>query len=89
MVLHGSILTGSACRRVDVNMRRAQDWKGDKHAMAVVHSQTKNDQFQEVDVVIRGTFRVAKMGQCFGQNCFAYEIEESELLCAAVAKTKS
>jgi hypothetical protein len=41
MVLHGSILSGSTCSRVEANMRRAQNWKGDKHARAVLKSITK------------------------------------------------
>lgn len=86
MVIHGSILTGSACPKIDVNLRRASNWKGDKHAVAVIRSATKKDQFQPVDVVLGGTFRVAHEGQCFGQNCLRYEIEETELLCAAPVK---
>ena len=30
---------------------------------------------------------MAHEGQCFGQNCLRYEIEETELLCAAPTKT--
>jgi len=82
MVLHGSILTSPACGKIKVNMRRSSDYKADKHASAVMRSLTKKDQFQSVDVVIRGTFRIAQQGQCFGQNCLPYEIEEHELLCA-------
>ncbi len=89
MVTHGSILMGSACPEVNVNLRRAPKWKGDKRASATVRSLTKKDQFQPVDIVSRGTFRVAHEGQCFGQNCLRYEIEETELLCAATAKANS
>lgn len=87
MVIHGSILTGAACSKDDVNLRRAANWKGNKRAVAIIRSLTKKDQFQPVDVVSRGTFRVAHEGRCFGQNCLKYEIEETELLCAARAKT--
>jgi len=89
MVIHGSILTGTACPKDDVNLRRATNWKGDKRAVAIIRSLTKKDQFLSVDVVSRGIFRVAHEGQCFGQNCLRYEIEETELLCAAPAKTNS
>jgi hypothetical protein len=86
MVIHGSILTAAGCPEDSVNMRRAANWKGDKRAVAVIRSLTKKYQFQLVDIVSRGTFRVAHEGQCFGQNCLPYEFEETELLCAASAK---
>ena len=63
-------------------MRSAPDHKDDKRALAALRSLTKRDQFRAVDVVIRGTFRVARQGECFGQNCELYEIEEHELMCA-------
>ena len=88
MVIHGSIMTGPACKKVDVNMRRAYDWKGDKHAQAVLQTQAKKNQYQFFELIIRGTFRVAKQGQCFGQNCLSYEVEESELFCAAPSDEK-
>jgi hypothetical protein len=87
MVIHGSILMGPACPKDDVNLRRAAYWKGDHRALATIRSLTKKDQFQSVDVVSRGIFRVAHEGQCFGQNCLPYEIEETELLCATKVKT--
>jgi hypothetical protein len=89
MVIHGSILSGSACPKNDVNLRRSAHWKGDKHAMATIRLLTKKDQFQSVDVVSRGIFRVAHEGQCFGQNCLVYEIEETELLCASKMKASA
>jgi hypothetical protein len=89
MVIHGSILMSPACGKTDVNMRQAPDYKADEHVLAVVRSLTKHNQFQPVDVVIRGTFRVAAKGQCFGQNCLLYEIEDHELYCAKPAKAAS
>jgi hypothetical protein len=83
MVTHGSILVGLSCPKDNVNLRGAPNWKGDKHALAIMRSLTKKNQFQPVDIVSRGIFRVAREGQCFGQNCLRYEIEETELLCAA------
>jgi len=47
-----------------------------------MRSLIKKDRFQSIEVVVRGTFRAAPQGQCFGQNCLSYEIEEHELLCA-------
>jgi len=88
VIIHGSIMTGSTCKKVDVNMRRAHEWKGDKRAQAALRTQMKKNPYQFVELVIRGTFRVAQQGQCFGQNCLPYEIEESELLCAAPAEEK-
>jgi hypothetical protein len=87
MVIHGSVLTSPACGQTYVNMRQASDYKADKHASAVVRSLTKKDQFQSVEVVLRGTFRVSQQGQCFGQNCLLYEIEDHELLCAESSKS--
>jgi hypothetical protein len=86
MVIHGSILTSPACGKTYVNMRQASDYKADKHASALVRSLTKHDQFQSVEVVLRGTFRVAQQGQCFGQNCLLYEIDDHNLLCAQSPK---
>src|SRR5205807_177446 len=88
MVFHGSILTSPACGKTYVNMRQASAYKADKHASTVMKSLTKKDQFQSVDVVLRGTFRVAHNGKCFGQNCLLYEIENHELLCAKAPKSK-
>ena len=83
MVIHGSILMGSGCPKVNVTLLGAPNWKGEKHALAVIRSLAKKDQFQPVDIVSRGIFRVAHKGQCFGQNCLSYQIEEVELLCAS------
>jgi hypothetical protein len=90
MVIHGSILMAAGCPKDDyVNLRGAPNWRGDKHALAIIRSLTKKNQFQPVDIVSRGTFRVAHEGQCFGQNCLPYEFEETELLCATPAKTNA
>ena len=89
MVIHGSILMGSGCPKVNVNLRGAPNWKGEKHALAVIRSLTKKDQFQPVDIVSRGIFRVAHKEQCFGQNCLTYEIEQVEVLCASSELPKS
>lgn len=89
MVLHGSVLMSPECGKTYVSMWQAPDYKVDKHVLAVVRSLTKHDQFQPVDVVIRGTFRVAPKGQCFGQDCLLYEIVDHELHCAKAAKAAS
>lgn len=88
MVIHGSVLMSPSCSQTYVNMRRVVDEKPNKQALAVIRSLTKKDQFHPVDVVLRGNFRVAHDG-CFGQNCLRYEIEETELLCAAPMKSSS
>lgn len=87
MVLHGSLLMGATCSKNKANLRQASDYKADNNALAVLRSLTKKDRFQTVDVVIRGTFRVAHEGQCFGQNCELYELESEELLCAQKPKS--
>jgi hypothetical protein len=86
MVIHGSVLMSPTCSETLVNMRGILGEKRNKQALAVVRSLTKKDQFHPVDEVLRGNFRVAHQGQCFGQNCLSYEIEEVELLCAASVK---
>jgi hypothetical protein len=87
MVIHGSVLMSPACSQTNVNMRRASDEKPNKQALAVIQSLSRKDHFHKVDVVLRGKFRVAHEGQCFGQDCLAYEIEETELFCAAPIKS--
>jgi hypothetical protein len=82
MVLHGSVLMSPACGKIYVNVRQASDYRANKHALGIMRSLTKKDQFQSVDIVFRGTFRVAPRGQCFGQNCLSYQLEDHELLCA-------
>jgi hypothetical protein len=89
MVIHGSVLMSPACSQTLVNMRRISGEKPNKQAETVIRSLTKKDQFHPVDVVLRGNFRTANEGQCFGQNCLSFEIEEIELLCAADVKPKS
>lgn len=87
MVVHGSFLMGATCPKIKVNVRQAPNYKADKNASTIIRSLTKKDQFQVADVVIRGTFRVAHEGQCFGQNCELYELESHELLCAQRPKS--
>jgi hypothetical protein len=81
MLFHGSVLTATGCKDV-VNLRLAQNAKADKRAQAIFRSATKKDQFRAVPIVLRGTFHVAQEGQCFGQDCTPFEIEERELVCA-------
>lgn len=82
MVIHGSILTERACAKTDVNLRGAPGYKADKQALSVMRAVTKKDRFQPVDVVYRGTFRVAHEGQCFGETCAGYQFEATELISA-------
>jgi hypothetical protein len=86
VVIHGSVLMEPTCSKALVNMREAPDYRADKHAQDVIRSLTKKDQFLSVDVVLRGTFRVALEGQCFGEMCEPYEIQVEELLCAEKSK---
>src|ERR1700722_6019618 len=82
MVLHGSVLMSLACQHDLVNMRQAPDYKADKRAASKMRSLTRKNQFQPVDVILRGTLRMARKGECFGQSCLRYEIEDPDLLCA-------
>src|ERR1022692_2054180 len=83
MVFHGSVLMSADCPATLVNLRQANDYKSNPNSDKVVRSIIKHDQYQPVDVVMRGNFHVAQQGQCFGQNCLMYEFEDHELLCAA------
>lgn len=82
MVIHGSILMGKACPKVEVNLTEVAGYKANKKASALVRSLAKKDQFGSVEVVFRGTFRVAHERQCFGQICAPYQLETAELLSA-------
>jgi hypothetical protein len=82
MVIHGTILIGNGCPNENVNLREAPGYKASKKASAMLRSLTKKDQFAPVEVVLRGTFRVAHQGQCFGQDCAVYELESLQLLSA-------
>ena len=82
MVIHGAILRGNSCPEVELAVRRARNYRANKQASNVLRSLTKKSQFRPVDVIVRGVFRVAKEGHCFGQICSSYQIEIRELLYA-------
>ena len=85
MVIHGTILVDRSCSKIYVNLRQSPGYKADKEASALLRSLSRKDQFRPVDVVFRGTFRVAHDEQCFGQICASYEIETAELITARPA----
>ena len=89
MVIHGSILWGEACPKVDVNLTESAGYKANKKASSLVRSLAKEDQFGSVEVVFRGTFRVAHERQCFGEMCEAYQLEAAKLLSAAPTRSKN
>jgi hypothetical protein len=80
--IHGSILMGHSCSQIDVNLREIHGYKVNKQTSAVLRSLTKKDRFHPVDVVFRGTFRVAHQLECFGEICAMYEIEITEIVSA-------
>jgi len=83
IIFHGSILMGlQSCPKEEVNLKSAPDSKDDKSAAAMLSHLRKKDPFKPVEVVFRGTFRVAREGQCFGQICATYEMEINEFLSA-------
>lgn len=89
ILIHGSILVGADCsHHGEVNLRGAPNEKDDKRALEVIRSfyKKKQNRFQSIDEVVRGKFHVARQGECFGQDCWSYEIEIAELLCAEVPK---
>jgi hypothetical protein len=84
-VIHGAILMDRSCPQVEVNLRESSGYKADKKAGSVLRSITKKDQFQPVDVILRGILHVAHEGQCFGEMCAAYQLEITELMTARPA----
>jgi hypothetical protein len=82
-------LISAECSEKTVSLRGSLDEKPNKKALATIRSLTKKDQFHPVDVVIKGTFRVAHGGQCFGEDCWGYELEEHQLLCAQPPNSNS
>lgn len=86
-VIHGSILMDRGCPGNVASLRGTPGSKDNKRALSVMRSQAKKDQFQPIEVVLRGIFRVAHEGQCFGQYCASYEIEITELISATKVPT--
>jgi hypothetical protein len=84
-VIHGAILMDRSCPQAEINLRESPGYKADKKAASVLRSITKEDQFQPVDVILRGILHVAHDGQCFGEMCAAYQIEITELMTARPA----
>jgi hypothetical protein len=82
MTPHGSLLIGSGCREVEVNLTQTPGYTANRTASELVRKLAKKDQFGSVDVVFRAVFRVAKTRQCFGQICAPYQVETEELLSA-------
>ena len=69
MVIHGSILMGKVCPMIEVNRAEVAGYEANKKASSLdVRSLAKKDQFGSVEVVFRGTFRVAHDGPCFWAN---------------------
>jgi hypothetical protein len=84
--IHGSYITGAACSDVGINLKRTEHWHAEKRALNTIRSLTKKDPFHSVEIVVRGVFRKAYSGTCYGPNCMGYEFTESELFCASDVK---
>jgi hypothetical protein len=86
VVIHGAVLTGSACSETYASVREASNYKADVHASSIVKRLLKKDKSQPIAVVVRGTFRVAQKGQCFGGDlCARYQVEIADLISAEPA----
>jgi hypothetical protein len=82
-IFHGSIIGGSeSCPKSEINFRLASDYKSEKSVRKALASLTSKDPHESVDVVVRGIFRIAKKGECFGQICASYDIEVNEMFSA-------
>lgn len=69
-----------------VNIRAAKGERQQKEAASVIKSYEEGFD-GSVDEVVRGTFHVAHNGNCFGQDCLAYEIDVTDLLSAHLMPT--
>ena len=82
-IFHGSIIEGcESCSKSEINFRLSSDYSSEKSVKEAFTSATRNNQYAPVAVVVRGVFRVAKQGECFGQICAIYDIEVNEMLSA-------
>jgi hypothetical protein len=68
MVIHGSLLKGNECPKVEVNLTQTQDYKANKKASSLVRSLAKKDQFG----VVHSTSRVTA---CSSQSASPVLIE--------------
>jgi hypothetical protein len=83
--IHGAVLMGKGCSDTIVSAKETEDYKADKQATKVLRRILKKDRSEPVEVVVRGTFHVARQGQCFGGDiCSGYQVEIAELLSAQV-----
>jgi hypothetical protein len=82
-IFHGSIMAGSeSCSKSEINFRLSQDYRSEKSVIKAFTSLTRKNRHEAIEVVVRGVFRVAKQGECFGQICAKYDIEVNEMLSA-------
>lgn len=87
VVIHGAVLTGTNCTTTYSSLREAAAYRADSHASSTVKRLLKRDKSQAIAVVVRGKFRVAQQGQCFGGDlCSRYEMELTELISAGTAE---
>ncbi len=82
-IFHGSIIEGCESRsKSEINFRLSPDYSSGKSVKKAFASLTRKNQYAPVDVIVRGVFRVARQGECFGQICAIYDIEVNEMLSA-------
>ena len=89
IVIHGAVLTGKNCPELVVAGKEIDAYKADKKAAKEMQRALKKDKYVPVEIVVRGTFHAAHLGQCFGgENCARYLLEISELISANGVSTK-
>lgn len=76
---HGTLFIGSSCTETPVSLRQAAGYKANRLALRAFRKLTKKDHSAVVAAVFRGSFRVARQGECFGEFCSRYEMEIVEL----------
>jgi hypothetical protein len=82
--MHGSYLSSDTCADSRWNVRIAEKWTAQPGTVLQRDALTRDA--LPVSVVVRGVFRKAKSGECFGQDCLPFEFEERELMNADAAK---
>jgi hypothetical protein len=76
--VHGAVLSAPECRDAKVNISFGAKVKGARADMKTLGRLA--DAQETADVAFRGVFRMAHQGQCFGQDCYPYQIQVDDVL---------
>jgi hypothetical protein len=78
LIFHGSLLSSPECDKPEtkVNLRDSAHSRITERDRKLLAQLTRKH--LPAQVVVRGVFKVARMGQCFGQDCDPFELEATE-----------